>query len=141
MEFLNNLKQKLKKDIKSERLRPNTYRVMENLQGCFELIDEQELKGSGRALLSFIRERHIRGHARKFRIYLDGVEVQKIRMEEQCDIWCEPGIHRVYIKLDTLTSSVLNVKTEAGKRYYFDIACTMNEGMILRHVEQRERSE
>ena len=43
--------------------------------------------------------------------------------------------------MDSLTSPVVNLKAEAGQRYYFDIACTMNEGMILQRIEEKKEEQ
>lgn len=111
------------------------YTPAANLADRFEPVDEKALAESGEAALSFIREHCIRGNARKFQIYLDGRMAGKISLDGQCHISCQPGFHKLYVKLDSLTSPVLNVKAEAGQRYYFDIACTMNDGMILQKIE------
>lgn len=115
---------------------PDQYIQASNLMDRFEPVDEKVLAESGEAVLSFIRERCIRGNARRFQIYLDGRVVEKISMDAQCSVFCEPGFHKLYVKLDSLTSPVVNVKAEAGQRYYFDIACTMNDGMILQRIEE-----
>ena len=95
----------------------------------------------GEAMLSFLREHCIRGNARKFRIFLDGREVERISLDSQCHVSCSVGFHKVYVKLDSLTSPVVNLKAEAGQRYYFDIACTMNEGMILQRIEEKKEEQ
>lgn len=120
---------------------PDQYRMAPNLLERFEPADERALADSGKAMLSFLREHCIRGNARNFHIFLDGRSVERIGLDGQCSIVCEPGIHRLYVKLDSLTSPLLNIKTEAGKRYFFDIACTMNDGMILQRVEKRCRED
>lgn len=107
----------------------------------FETVDDKALLDSGEAMLSFWRERCIRGNARKFRIFLDDREVKRISLDGQCHVSCPAGFHKVYVKLDSLTSPVTNLKTEAGQRYYFDIACTMNEGMILQRIEEKQEEE
>ena len=110
---------------------PDQYRMAPNLLERFEPADERALADSGKAMLSFLREH----------CFLDGRSVERIGLDGQCSIVCEPGIHRLYVKLDSLTSPLLNIKTEAGKRYFFDIACTMNDGMILQRVEKRCRED
>ena len=141
MGFLDKLGQKLKEEATRLAKPPSASGIgAEKLLEHFEPADEKVLEEKGEAMLSFFRERCIRGNARKFRIFLDGQEACRIRMEDQCGILCEPGFRRVYVKLDTLTSSVLNLKAEAGKRYYFVIACTMEDGMILKQIEgKREK--
>lgn len=134
MDFLDKFGQML-------RPHPDQYRMDPNLIDRFDPIDERELADSGKVMLSFLREHCIRGNARKFHIFLDGRMVEKISLDGQCSIVCEPGFHKLYVKLDSLTSSLMNVKTEAGKRYCFDIACTMNDGMLLRRVENRCKGE
>ncbi len=131
MGFLDKLGQMLK-------AHPDTYRPAANLLERFDPVDEKELEESGEAMLSFLREHCIRGNARKFRIFLDGSEVYRIGLDAQCGILCPPGFHKVYVKLDGLASPVLNIKAEAGRRYYFDIACTMEAGMILQKIEGEE---
>lgn len=136
MEFLDKLKQKLKSEgAKMLKSRPDEHRPAANLSKRFDPIDEKALEESGEAMLSFIREHCIRGNARKFRIFLDGSEVYRIALDAQCGILCPPGFHKLYVKLDSLTSPVLNVKAEAGRRYCFSIACTMEAGMILEKIE------
>lgn len=120
------------------RPHPDQYIQTANLIDRFEPVDEKMMADSGQAVLSFIREHCIRGNARKFQIYLDGRPTEKISLDGQCSIPCEPGFHKLYVKLDSLTSRVLNVKAEAGQRYYFDIACTMNDGMILQRIEEEQ---
>lgn len=115
---------------------PDQYTQASNLIDRFEPADKKALEENGQAMLSFIREHCIRGNARKFQIYLDGRATEKISLDAQCSILCDPGFHKLHVKLDSLTSPVLNVKAEAGQRYYFDIACTMNDGMILQRIEE-----
>ena len=107
----------------------------------FEPIDEKTFAHRGEAMLSFLREHCIRGNARKFRIFLDGREVERISLDSQCHVSCSVGFHKVYVKLDSLTSPVVNLKAEAGQRYCFDIACTMNEGMILQRIEEKKEEQ
>jgi len=121
---------------------PDLYRTAVDLIDRFEPADEKALADSGEAMLSFLREHCIRGNARQFQIVLDGREAARLRLDAQCSLTCEPGFHKLYVKLDTLKSPILNLKAEAGRRYFFDIACTMEDGMILQHVEDtRERKE
>lgn len=117
---------------------PDSYVMGTDILERFQDINEQELEHSGGALLSFFRERSFRGNARKFRIYLDGREAGQIGMDSQCSIPCQPGFHKLFIKLDSLKSPLLNIKAEAGKRYYFDIACTMEDGMVLKQLKGKE---
>ena len=124
MGFLDKLGQMLK-------AHPDTYLPAANLLERFDPVDGKELEESGEAMLSFLREHCIRGNARKFRLFLDDREVYRIGLDAQCGILCPPGFHKLYVKLDGLTSPVVNVKAEAGRRYYFSIACTMEAGMIL----------
>ena len=142
MGFLDNLGQKMKSEgVKLLKPYPDQYMEKKDLLERFETVDEKALSESSEALFSVIRERCIRGNARRFQIFLDGQEVFKISMDAQCSISCGPGFHKIYVRLDSLTSQVLNVKAEAGKRYFFDIACTMNDGMILRRIEDRQKRE
>ncbi len=105
----------------------------------FDEVDEEKDLQKGMSLLSFYRQRCIRGNIRSFQIFLDGGMAAKIDMEKQCHLLCEPGFHKVYIKLDTMKSQILNVKTEPDTRYFFEIACTMEEGLILRQLEWKSR--
>lgn len=142
MSFLEKLGQKLKAEGAS-MMKPHAdqYRMVENLTERFEPVDEVALAERGEAMLSFIREHCIRGNARKFQIMLDGRVAEKISLDAQCHITCPPGFHKLYIKLDSLTSPVVNIKAEAGQRYYFDIACTMEDGMICKRVEEKKTNE
>jgi hypothetical protein len=142
MSFLDQIGQKLKMEgAKLLKPNPGQYSMKTDLIDRFESVDEQALADRGEAMLSFIRERCIRGNARNFQIMLDDREAAKIRLDSQCHITCEPGFHKLYIKLDRLTSQVINVKAEAGKRYCFDIACTIDDGMIFQRVESRKPGE
>ena len=107
----------------------------------FDAVDEEKLSHDGEAMLSFYRQQGIRGHIRSFQIILDGAPVSKIEMEKQCNILCEPGFHKIHIKLDTMKSQIWNLKAEAGVRYFFEIACTMEEGLILKQVEMERIEE
>lgn len=133
MGFLDKIGQELQKLAKPH---PDSYKASGDLLQRFEPADTEELTANGEAQLSFIRQRSFRGNARNFRIMVDGREAAKIPLDSQLSLRVEPGIHQIYIKLDTLKSQILNVKAEAGKRYCFDIACTMEDGMIFRRVEE-----
>lgn len=114
---------------------PDTYQAKTDIRKRFDAVDEEKLSKDGEAMLSFYRQRCIRGNIRSFQILVDGVPASKIEMEKQCNILCEPGFHKIHIKLDTMKSQILNLKAEAGVRYFFEIACTMEEGLILKQVE------
>lgn len=98
----------------------------------FDTVDLKLAAEKRYAIISFYRKRSFRGNARNFRIFLDYSEVAKINMEKCCNIICEEGFHSVFVKLDSLTSPVQNIKTEAGKRYCFTVSCTMDEGMVVK---------
>ena len=142
MSFLEKLGQKLKAE-GANILKPHAdqYRMAENLAERFEPVDEGALVERGEAMLSFIREHCIRGNARKFQIMLDGRVAGKISLDAQCHINCSPGFHKLYVKLDSLKSPVVNIKAEAGQRYYFNIACTMEDGMICKRMEEKKSNE
>ena len=145
MKFLENVGEKLKMEAK-KILSPHPDQYIQKQAGlsrvgAFEDADKKALEESGEALLCFFRECCIRGNARKFRVFLDNKEVFRISMDTKCSISCEPGIHKIYVKLDSLTSQILNMKAAAGKRYCFDIACTMEDGMILRQVQDVQKKE
>ena len=142
MSFLEKIGQKLKEE-GAKMLKPHAdqYRMANNLMERFEPVDQGTLAENGEAMLSFIRERCIRGNARKFQIVLDGRTAEKISLDGQCHITCPPGFHKLYIKLDSLKSPIVNIKAEAGQRYYFDIACTMEDGMICKRIEETKTDE
>ncbi len=129
MSFLNKLGAGLLKP------HPDTYQAKTDIRERFDAVDEEKLSEEGNSMLSFYRQRCIRGNIRSFQILVDGAAASKIEMEKQCNILCEPGFHKIYIKLDTLKSQILNIKTEPGTRYFFEIACTMEEGLILKQIE------
>ena len=108
---------------------------------AFRPVSAEELAGMDGALLSFWRERCFRGNARKFRIMMDGAEIERIANEETRELICPPGIHQFHIQLDGMKSPAVNVKTEQGERYCFHIRCTMEEGMYLARIDLPEIQE
>jgi hypothetical protein len=123
------------------KTRPKEKAASGGMLGRFAAVPPERLAAMDGALLSFVRERSFRGNARNFRILMDGHEIGRIENDAFLDIPCPPGIHSLHIRLDRMTSAVINLKAEQGRRYYFDIVCTMEEGLCFTRIEDTAAKE